>query len=153
MELLVALLVVSAASAITVKLIYTSTDLSKRNRYYSVGSELAHMQAVRVTQQPEAFQWPDLTTLEPGTFAEVVPRTDRYFIPPSTPPTTLLKADRTTKLYETYQWDAYVLLPAADAEYAEVTVVARWVRQGRPRESITVTSAIARKAIPQGDSQ
>ncbi len=153
-EMLVALIVVSIAGTISVQLYGHSYDIGKVNQRRTVGTELAHGQLSRILVQPGAFKWPNLDSLTPGEIGEInVPEGgNRFFNAPTTRPTVAHTSQVEDNFYSGFQWDAYAVVPEADATYVEVTVIVRWLRE-QERETVSLTSALPRSSIPQEATQ
>lgn len=151
LELLTAIAIMSVGTFVIVSLFASSITLADINRSRKVAAALAEEQLASLTTKPEIYVWPDLRSLEPGDLAEVRLQGTEPGVPnPVTPPSALPPAraaqDREMNFYDGFSWQAFARLPSRDAGYVEVTVVVRWVCQGR-EDLITLTSSVPRAQV------
>ena len=149
MEILAALFVLAIAVNVMVKLFILGDTLLKTNKMTAVAASIAEEQLALLLESPDAYDWPNLEALAFGAMGQILPKgASPGHIEPVQPPSVLPvlqgAEQRERVLYDAFGWQAYACLPQADASHVEVTLVVRWVQEGKER-SIALSSSLARK--------
>lgn len=152
LEVLAALAVLGIATGIFATLFMASMNLGHLNQSRSIAATIADEQVVLLREFPEAFEWPDFTATEPGTFSHVSPRerAASATAPPSVMPFESVAYRRDSIFYDRFSCDLYARVPSEDAGHLEIATVVHWVEKGK-RQSITLTSAVPR-SLAEGQS-
>ncbi len=155
MELLVGLSVISVAITVFITLYMSSLDLSRKASNRAIATKLAEERLAAITSAPGAFVWQVPETGEDTRFPIEVTGEDPSKGNPVAVPAAM-PADPTAyriqeDLFDRYRWEAFGKLVPGGAYY-EVTVVIRYVEQGR-EQLIALTSALPAAALPDAAIQ
>ena len=136
-EIIFALAVLAVAVLIAVTAFLGSASLFRLNGQTQVAAALAEEQLDALIHHPTAFTWPSLSGAERGARLEIVPTgvepvEGGYIITPPTTQAVGPSAVRTQRnYYDAFSWTAFASPPTTGEGYIEVTVVVRWMTDGR----------------------
>ncbi len=150
MEMLVGLTVISVAVTLFVTLYMSSMDLSRRASNRTIATRLAQETLTAITASPGAFVWQTSAGVEDTRFpieatGDDPSKGNPVALPaalPAEPVSFRIQQD----LFDRYRWEAFGKLAVGGAYY-EVTVVIRYVEQGR-EQLVALTSALPAVAVP-----
>lgn len=142
LETLVALAIISVATAIGVSLYAASAGLRTDQRRETLATERAHSQFAMLRKYPQSFDWPESLT---GLFQEVFPREDALpaqALQPTVSPTTPRRALAQSNLYDSLDTRVFVRACDGASGCCEVLVVVS-TRGGAERKPYTETGLMA----------
>lgn len=142
-EVLVAFAVIGVATWIILSLFTSSLKLEKNARSMRVAADLGRSRLADITTRPEAYAWPaaEAITGEAGAPLTLKESTvEASFAQPAVLPTNALAADKESKFYDKFSWEAYVKHPVTGRGYYEIIVVVRWQESNRPKELVLTGS-------------
>lgn len=148
LELLTAIVVLGVASTVFIRLYTSSQSLAKAGRTHEIAAQLAEEYLALIQTRPDLFVWPNYADKPVGTRLPVTPRENgpveaTIVHVPDTMPIQRRAYNRERALYDDFTWEASARLPAADAQYVELSIEMSWTLDGRLRR-FTLTSAVPR---------
>ncbi len=148
LELLTALIVLSVASTILLKMFLSSQTLAKAGRTHEIAADLAQEYMTLLQDRPELFVWPNFLDEKPETALAIKARPEGPLAnaePPVSLPMLRRANDRDAGMYRNFSWAATGKLPAVESNYVELNVTVVWELEGRLRQFM-LTSAMPRPA-------
>jgi prepilin-type N-terminal cleavage/methylation domain-containing protein len=147
-ELLTALIVMSVAATVLLKLFTSSQSLAKSSRSHEIAGAVAQEYLTLLQMRPELFVWPNYLDEPPNTPMPVTARDNgpvpmKFTQAPLALPLARRAHDRERATYSGYTWSASARLPSQDAAWVELTVEVQWQLEGRLKRFM-LTSAVPR---------
>lgn len=156
LELLTALIVLGVASTVLLKMFTSSLSLAKAARTHEIAGDLAQEYLTLIEARPDLFTWPSFAESQPGApqalkLREGGPVVALVSEPPAALPLLRRAHDREAGAYRDFSWTAEAALPAADAQYLDVTVQVEWELEGRVRQF--KLGSVVPRAVAEGAGQ